>query len=190
MIRTEEKVIGDKRFKVTQLPAKESRQVFMKLVRVLSPIIGAFVGGIEGGAKVNKGSVLDANVPMSAVGNAINQLAYVLSDEDLEFFINKFAPTTEFELPNGNFVYLHKSGADPDRRNDTNDLIAFGGDLFMQFEWLYFALEVNYSSFLKGLGGLSGLAQKFSQAKGSEFQSTSIGTSTASRPVNDIRQAL
>lgn len=179
MLKVEEKVIGDKRFQVSQFGTTEGRNVLIRLMKMISPIAGAFFNGLDDNPEKNV-SVLEMKIPFKSIGAALAQLAYSLSETDLDFIINKLASKTNFEMPNGKLVPLQGDGAFLNAFNNGD-----GFDYELQNQWLLFALEVNYKSFLKGLGGLGGLSSMVNRAQ-SESLNTSTGTSTVSRSANGI----
>lgn len=179
MLRVEEKYIGDKRFKVAQFGSKDGRHVLIRLAKMLSPIAGAFFSGLDDKPEKNV-SIMEMKVPFKSIGAALAQLAYSLNESDLDIIIEDLAKQTTFEMPNGNWVKLQGEGAFLNAFNDGE-----GFDYGLQNEWLLFALEVNYKSFLKGLGGLGGLSNMVNQAQ-SESPNMSTGTSTVSRSARSI----
>lgn len=182
MLKVEERVIKDKVFRVQQFGAKEGRHVLVKLLKMLAPPASAFISTLDE-KSLHSTSIKDIEIPFKAFAAMLAQIPYVLNEAELDELILKLGEITSFQMPNGNFIQL---------KGDSNLLVAFGGedgfDYDMQNRWILFALEVNYKSFLKGLGGKETLAHIVNQAQQSESLNTSIGTSTASRSVSGINQ--
>lgn len=72
--------------------------------------------------------------------SALQDLAKNLTDADLTFLCDTFAKVTDVQLPDGRSPRLA----------DVFDL-HFSENYLEMFEWLAFCLEVNFSSFFRGL---------------------------------------
>lgn len=135
----ESSVIDGFTYKVTQLGAKEGRRVFARLVSTLGGAVGALAKEVTG-----EGNGADA-------AQGVASFADRITPETLDFFCDVFAPYT--------LVCNGPSELPMSKEFDDH----FAGRYAQMVQWLVFCIEVNFGSFLKGLGdivALSGLQQK------------------------------
>lgn len=116
-------------FTHTQLGAKEGRKVLVMITKSVGPGLGKLLG------ETNAVSVT------AAIGDAVKDLADSLTVSDLEMLCETMGRSTEM-LWDGKFIQL---------TTDHQDIV-FAGKYGTMFKWLWFCLEVNYSSFFDMLG--------------------------------------
>lgn len=145
MLETSSKEIGSRGFTyhVTQLPSKKARNTLVRLVRIFGPVLGRLVEGYQGtkGKKATAAAVLDA-VDGASVSSALSELAARLTEAELDHACTVFGEYTEIS-----------SDEDPESRKKLTTQaqeLHFAGNTAELFEWLGFALEVNFSDFFKG----------------------------------------
>lgn len=134
-LRTESKVIGEHEYEVRQLDAVKGRECFLRFAKVVAPAIA------ELGPDVND----KTGVSLEVLGKAFAKAIDALSSEDLKYFCDVFAASTN--------VVVHDEKCT--RRPSLKDLFAlhFAGDeLPNMFSWLAFCFEVNFGSFFARLG--------------------------------------
>lgn len=122
MRQPEKRVIDGVHFECTPLGFAASRKAFVRLTKIAGPALAS--GGGANTAEVF--AVLSERV----------------SDEDLEWFADLFGATTRFS---------HDGDAWPFLKADNREVLFGGGRLGLFFQWLMFALEVNYSDFFEWL---------------------------------------
>jgi hypothetical protein len=126
--KSEEKKIGEYTFEVSTLPYSSAQKVLLKSKELLMLKV-ADTGQFEEGV-----SPLSAAVFMD------------LEEEKLEFVVEKMAEVSRVKTEGGSYLPL-KSQKE----------IVFAGNMDVMFQWLDFALEVSFASFL---GGLKSVASK------------------------------
>jgi hypothetical protein len=177
MLKTEERTIGAHTYRVTQLPAPVGRKLLVRLTKVIAPVLGTGVKGIDL-KDPQKLSLLD--IDLDSLGDALATFAEHLSEADLDYLCDVMAKQTQVnnigELGPAQWLTL-----------DSVQEHHFAGQYGDMFRWLAFSLEVNYRSFLSGNAGLSSLAAhlKAPMRSGSPSQHTSTGKSGASSAVSD-----
>lgn len=124
MLDCQQKEIDGQVFSVEMLDSKSARAAFVRLTRILGPSLSAL-------AKSKETNLL--NIDHSIALDALSQLFASMSEEDLEFFCDKFRAKTKIPVA-GTYGPL------PDA--------IFAGKMTLLFKWLWFCLEVNYSDFL------------------------------------------
>lgn len=123
MRKSDSKQIGNHTYTVTQFGAREGGRVFIRITRLLGPAIG---GGAEGGAAA-----------------MIGQLSTALDESDFDSLCDTFAAATM--VTGGDY-----GAKQPQLKAVFDD--HFAGRYDELLEWLLFAFEVNYGSFLGALG--------------------------------------
>ncbi len=172
-IETREKLIGQHRYKVTQLGAKQGRGLLVRLTKLAGPGIGAFVGGL--GAR--KSADTDSAIAMG-ISQALYDLATRITEDEVGAILDDLAKNTVIVLG--------------DREPRLSDIFDghFAGRYDEMIKWAAFCLEVNYHSFFAGSGGSSGLWSRLQMLlSASPSPSTSTGTSTASPAARGTPQA-
>jgi hypothetical protein len=127
--KTVSKRIGDHKYTVTQLNAVTGRKALLRLTKIMGPVI---TEGFKGGQMAGYAAV-----------------AQSLTETELDYFCDLFAGQTT--VLGGDYV---DDGAQLDAIFGEH----FADRYFEMFEWLTFALEVNFGSFFLGL------AKKFAEA--------------------------
>lgn len=128
----QERVIDGFMYEVTPLPFGIGRKALTKFIGIAAPVIGSVVGAKD------KGSVEAAMVA------ALPALATALSDEDLSYFASTFGKASKY-----------KDGDRMVPMLEANQEIHFMGRYTAFFEWLAFAIEVNFSPFFHDLIALA-----------------------------------
>lgn len=120
--KQETEQIGEVQFRVTQEGFASGRAVFVRVARALGPALSALAtNNLEAAAK-------------HAVEN--------LNDADLEFLADRLGASTQFSTDGGvRWPFLGKA--------EREEL--FAGNLYLFFQWLFFALRVNYADFFDAL---------------------------------------
>jgi hypothetical protein len=121
-------------FEVTQEGFATGRALFVRVAKAIGPALAVL-----------------ADSSAARVAPALKSAAENLSDADLAVLADKFGASTRFSTDGGvKWPYLSAA----------NQEELFAGNLFLFFEWLYFALEVNYADFFDALRARSALGQK------------------------------
>lgn len=125
------KTIGEYSYAVTQLDAVKGRRVFARLLKVAAPALASLSGG--------------SKVKPDDLAKGLAALAETLSEDDVDFFCDAFAPSTTVTLADGKAPRL-------------SDIFAvhFAGKYLELVKWLAFALEVNFGPFWRGLSAKAG----------------------------------
>lgn len=127
--QTSEKTIGEYTFEVSSLGFKDGRAVQEKAAKMLF-----IVASDEG--KLGFSPLLVAS------------FADEMKDVDFEFVINKLAEKSRVKQPGGQYLPL----------NAQKEIVFAANNLDMMYEWLHFALEVNFPSFLDKLKKVQNIA--------------------------------
>jgi hypothetical protein len=161
------KQIGSFNYRVKQLPDPMGTRLLMRLIRVLTPSLGAGLKGLpEGGEGISV-----AELTTKALGDAIIALGDSLSEDDFLFICDTLSTDAEFSDGNTWFPM-------------TSDKSHWSGRYLQKFQWLVFALEVNYADFLGGTESLARVVAMVQNAQKSKSQATSTGEPNESSPVN------
>lgn len=145
-LQTEEREIGGVQFRVRQIPLKESRAALVVLTRTF----GGVLSGLLKAATAEKIADLDT----AALAGAVSSFVDHLSDADLEFLTKTFCTGEAAHA-----AVVMKADGSPCWVPLSNEGVrgeVFGGRLLLFFQWLWFAIEVNYSDFLAGIRTASG----------------------------------
>ncbi len=164
-LKTDKRTIGEFTYSVNQLPYSEGRALMPILLRALGPTLGTLLEGMG-----SKG--LESNLDLS---RALGEFSSSLSEHDLTVICNKMAerswildgPKHNLACDEQGRVHLPAVEEEhwPSRYSDW-------------VKWLTFTLEVNFSSFLGGMGSVSGALSSMAKgASASQSQSTSTGDS-------------
>lgn len=125
---------GGVRFEVTQEGFATGRALFVRVAKAIGPALAVL-----------------ADSSATRVAPALKSAAENLSDADLAVLAEKFGASTRFSIDGGvKWPYLSAA----------NQEELFAGNLYLFFEWLYFALEVNYADFFDALKARSAPDQK------------------------------
>lgn len=127
--QTQEKQIGEYTFEVSSLGFKDGRAVQEKAAKML------FIIAADDG-KLGFSPLLVAS------------FSEEMRDVDFEFVINKLSEKSRVKQPGGAFLPL----------SSQKEIVFAANNLDMMYEWLHFALEVNFPSFLDKLKKVQSIA--------------------------------
>lgn len=157
-LESESITIGKYTFKVHKLPWDKAQDVLIDIVQTIGPAMGKTLGAVQ---KHGFKDLLESDVGDTDASDVIGALATGLSKERMNSLIRTMASVT------------HCNG-----QPLTNTMeIVFRGDLPLMYQWLAFALRVNYANFIGWLGGaikdvipasLASASQPTSNASGSQ----------------------
>lgn len=143
MIQTKEKTIDGKLIAVTQFPARHGFKIKARLAKLLGPALASAAAAVQGG---NKGSLLEADVDIAALGAAVSTLVASLdSDSTLDLVMGMLTSTR----------------MDGKEVTDSVFDMEFAGNYATLYKVLAFVVEVNYGDFF-GKGGIGNLVDKVS----------------------------
>lgn len=150
--RTEVRQIGENRYRVTQLKVRKANRVLERLLATAAPLLGA--AGDNLGAT---GDALAGDLGKESLADVGMQLTKLLDGDQVNWLIGEVIGSVEYQTealkastPEG-FVPMTM---------EIWDDSAFS-DLMEQFRLLAFVLELNFSGFFAGLGGLKDAARRF-----------------------------
>lgn len=179
-IETRDRTISGTAYRLTQLGALEGRTMLVRLVKLLGPGVGSFVGGAGRGA-LNPASGADSVLAMGA-GEAIHELCARLDATELGQIMDVFAANTTVVI----------SREQEPRLSDVFDA-HFAGRYDAMLQWLRWCLEVNFASFFGGAAGNGAkggpLANLLRALSALQSPPASTGTSTASPAASATPQA-
>jgi len=126
MREPQKKTIDGVTFEVTPLGYSTGRKAFVRLSKAVGPALAEAAGG----------------GPDPDMAAALGSLVQNVEDDDLEWFADVLGKTTRFSSDGGDkWPFL----------TEANREVLFSGRIFLFFQWLAFALEVNFSDFLSFL---------------------------------------
>lgn len=173
---TRSRTIAGTAYRVTQLGALEGTTLLVRLVKLLGPGVGSFIGGAGRGA-LNPASGADSVLAVGT-GEAIHELCARLDAAELASIIHIFAVQT---------VVVVSREQEP-RLSDLFD-DHFAGRYDAMLAWLRWCLEVNFASFFGAAGETGLLARIVKGLSTLQSPSGSTGTSTASPAASATPQA-
>jgi hypothetical protein len=171
-IEAKERRIGATTYRITQLPTRRGRALLVRLVRLLGPGAGSFVGGLGRGR-----AGIDAALALG-VADAVHDLCARLNDEDLAVICDEFATYTVVVVSRDIEQQLSKVFDDH-----------FAGRYDELLQWLRACCEVNYASFFGGASGGDLLAKVMQALSRWQSPPMSTGTSTVSPPAGTMPTA-
>lgn len=159
LARLERREIAGKSFTVKPLTMEVGRDGLARLLQILGVAAGTALPGMDTLSLKSllddaKKAVTDADAGgfFAAGGGFLRGLAEKMEPETLRYFVDLFKGSTTVEIiPGADGITLARQGA--------MDLV-FDGDYFAQFEWLAFALEVNYLGFFVAAVARVGIKRK------------------------------
>jgi hypothetical protein len=169
-IETRERTIGEHTYRVTQLGTKRGSAMLVKLVKLLGPGCGSFIGGLGRAPSGNSGEWESALA--LGLGDALHDLATRLDEAQFAAVCDEFAKQTAVVL---------SAELEP-RLSDIFD-DHFAGKYDVMLRWLRFCMEINFSSFFGAGSTTSSTNALMNLLKGlsaSRFRPVSTGTSTES----------
>lgn len=140
-VKTRDTTIDGHTVKVTQHPGRRALRLKSRLVKLLAPSIGTIIQ-----QKVEKGkNLLDQEVDMTKIGEAVIALADKLDPDDFENLILEILVSTRVDGKEINEAAF-------------DDL--FAGEMSLMYKVVFFALQTNFGDFFVsgGIGNL--LAQQ------------------------------
>lgn len=152
----EDRQIGDRTFRVLQLPALKARALFARLVQFLGP---AVAGAVSSG---NMSALLNMDV-----GALVGTLSEKFTEEELSYFGKVLGGCTQLVGDNGNTAVLDEKLQD----------VVFAGNILQMFKWMGFALEVQFSDFLSELKRIQAVALAAKEKSAQKSPAASTGTS-------------
>jgi hypothetical protein len=158
VLTSETTTINGHKYEVTKLPYSLGKSLLVRLFKTLAPSLARLVAGAPS-AKDKNVLDLDLATVAPAIASVADQLAHDLSEEDLDFAVASL----------GEYSYVING---KDRQQLVADFIEFhfAGNYGELFQWLAFALRVNYLGFLKGRG-LEALLARAQATKASQSPS-------------------
>ena len=133
-IRSEEKIIDGKKVISTTLPPTSHIALQVKLFKILGPSVGEFFKAIGG----TKSKLKISDIDVSKFAGIFETLACKLDPEEFTALILEILKST---LVNGQDV----------SKQDTFNIV-FTDEYDLMYKVVYFALEVNFKSFLSKMG--------------------------------------
>ena len=124
------KTISGHKFEVFKLGPFEAQDVLIDIGQVLAPALGKAAKAFD--AVKTSESVLDLDVDDPRVSTGIAALVQGITKERMRQLINTMASVT------------HCDGTPLDRVLE----VVFRGDLSLMYQWLWFALTVNFGNFI------------------------------------------
>lgn len=131
------KDIAGQRFEVFKLPPLVAQDVLIDIGQVLAPALGRAASAVE---SVQGGNPLDMDLDDPRIGSAIAALVQGISKEKMRELIRIMADVT------------HCNGTPLAKTLE----VTFRGDLALMYQWLWFALQVQFGSFTGWLGDAIG----------------------------------
>jgi len=159
-LKSESKVINGTTYEVTQLPYSLGHKLLLRLYKVLGPTIGK---ALSNSPELEDKDLGELNVREigPAFSTAVEQLAADLGEDDFDYVVDTLA---EYSFLIGD------KGAKRQLKNEME--FRFAGNYLELFQWLAFALRVNFLGFSNGQDLLSGvLARIRTQKQVSQSQS-------------------
>jgi len=133
MRETKEKQIGETRYRVTMLGAKQGRRLFAELFKYAGPAFGELI-------RNGNGRVALSEIDTDAVATALQALADRLDVEFFDRVVEQFAASTQVHNGGDRWIPL-----------DNSFDLHFAGKYRALFQWLAFCCEVNFADFLDSL---------------------------------------
>lgn len=153
-LESKTKVIGDYKFEVYKLSPLDANGILIDIAKTIGPALGSTIGTVVEAGGVDE--LLDSDMGSKDVSAVIGSLLANLSKERMNSMIETLAKST------------HCNGK---KLSETMDIV-FRGDLPLMYQWLGFALKVNFENFTGWLGvALKGVVPALSKS-----QTTSKGT--------------
>jgi hypothetical protein len=146
------KTIGNHRFEVFKLPPLTAQDVLIDIGHVLAPALGKAVSVM---GEPNTANLFDLDVDDPTISAGITALARGITKEKMRELVNTMAGVS------------HCDGKPLPKVME----IIFRGDLPLMYQWLWFALAVNFGNFSKWLG--SAIGDVSGQAAAAQSRNTS-----------------
>jgi hypothetical protein len=147
MLESETATINGRKYEVTKLPYSAGKALLVRLFKVAGPTLVRVVAGVPSVQDKELGDLQVSEI-FPTMTAAVDQLASDLSEEDLDALVSTF----------GEYSWIvdgsHRHQLTAEYRE-----LHFAGNYLELFQWLAFALRVNYAGFFKGPGLASMLAR-------------------------------
>lgn len=134
-LEAQEKAIRGHTFKVFKLPPLDAQDVLIDIGQAFAPALGKGMSAV--GSLGSADSPLDLDVDDPRISTALATLAQNISKAKMRELINTMAGV---------------SWCDGKKLPAVMDAV-FRGDLPLMYQWLWFALTVNFGNFTEWLGG-------------------------------------
>lgn len=128
---------GPVTFEVTQEGFVSARATFVRVAKAVGPALAALAEG-------------SPSLRSLQIAPALARALEGLSEDDLAFLSAKFGASTRYSTDGKKWPYLDQA----------NQEELFSGSMLLFFQWLYFALRVNFSDFFGALLALKGSGQE------------------------------
>lgn len=122
--------IGDHTFEVFKLPPLDAQDILIEILHALAPAAGKVVNVLEDGGLQN---LMEAKIESLEAGEAIVRLSQGITKERMRELVKVMATVTR---------------CDGKKLNATMEVV-FRGDLPLMYQWLWFALKVQFGNFLE-----------------------------------------
>lgn len=140
------KVIDDIKYEVWLLPVPEAQRIALKLAKKLGKLLGDAAGGLKMSDPDAGGAM---TVDPGIIGKAISGLTDSLDEAEFHEVSYKMLAYVFVETPQGSSKFVK---VQPD--------VQFQGKILHMMKVVGAAIEVNFSDFSEGFGGVQGLVQK------------------------------
>jgi len=158
------KQIGEFQYRVKQLSDPAGMRLFTRLMKILIPAIGAGLKGVPSDGQ----NIKIAEMTTGAVGDAIIAMAHEMTEDDFMYLYDTLATDSQFSQDGQAWFPM------------TSDSTHWSGRYLQKFQWMAFALEVNYADFLGGNDAIGRLVQMFRTGRQSSSPNISTGVPNAS----------
>lgn len=143
MREAQSKTIDGFAYTVNMLPAGKAQRWLVRILKVVAPSAAAGMAGVT-----SLTEMLNGETSKLGIGAAVATLSDRLDESMLDELTKELADQTVVTLEGGNQPSLSSIYE-----------VHFAGRMKANFSWLGFALKVQYSDFLEGLGNLQDVAQ-------------------------------
>lgn len=141
MLEAKEKVIDGVSYKVHQLGARKALRMLQRIIKIVGPGIATGIQGVDGQGGFQ--AMAEMDIGKLALGQAVKELADRLDEAVVDGIVDELAQVT----------VVVKGDKQP-ALSAIFDL-HFAGKMKQLFQWLLFALEVQFGDFFGGPGGIS-----------------------------------
>ena len=135
-LEAQEKAIGGHTFKVFKLPPLDAQDVLIDIGQALAPAFGKAANAL-GATGDSDAGLLDLDVEDPRISSAVASLAQNISKAKMRELVNTMASVSWCDGKKLPVVFE----------------AVFRGDLPLMYQWLWFALTVNFGNFTDWLGG-------------------------------------
>lgn len=179
MLEKKTKVINGHNYEVTQLPYKRGRKLFLRLYKALGPVLAEALANAPVDGKVGQLQEMKVSKLLPSMTAVIRELADRMTEEDFAYMEQELASCTNFD-PEGGEKFRPLKGEME---------LLFAGNYIESFQWLGFALKVQFFDFLDESELGTKLRNLIQTVKALQSQSTSTGQPKESPPASDTPAA-